>query len=104
VDEAREPGGPPLTVDLPALRAAAGRLADEGYPLGHGLAGVPGLTLTEPRWRTARALSDLESAVHTWFGVLGARVADTAAAVRTAADRYTATDERAARRLSTPAR
>ncbi|SCL40883.1 hypothetical protein GA0074692_6030 [Micromonospora pallida] len=104
MDEAHEPGGPPLTVDLPALRAAAGRLADEGYPLGHGLAGVPGLALAEPRWRTARALADLESAVHRWFGALGGRVADTATAVRTAADQYAATDERAARRLPTPTR
>ncbi|MFI6822307.1 hypothetical protein ACIBJE_15325 [Micromonospora sp. NPDC050187] len=102
MDGARRSGGPPLTVDLPALRTAAGRLADEAYPLGHGLAGVPGLTLSEPRWRCARALSDLESATHIWFGALGARLADTATAVRTAADRYAATDERAARRLPTP--
>ncbi|MFB9543516.1 hypothetical protein [Micromonospora sagamiensis] len=104
MDGARGSGGVPLTVDLPALRTVAGRLADEAYPLGHGLAGVPGLALTEPRWHNARALSELESAVHTWFGALGGRLADTATAVRTAADRYAATDERAGRRLPTPAR
>ncbi|SCF05704.1 hypothetical protein GA0070618_2909 [Micromonospora echinospora] len=104
MDEERGSGGPPLTVDLPALRTTAARLADEAYPLGHGLAGVPGLTVPAPHWRSARALSDLESAVHAWFGALGARLADTATAVRTAADRYAATDERAVRRLPTPGR
>ncbi|MEU4566762.1 hypothetical protein [Micromonospora sp. NPDC023956] len=104
MDGARGSGGPPLTVDLPALRTAAGRLADEAYPLGHGLAGVSGLSPSEPRWHSTRALSDLESATHTWFGRLGARLADTATAVRTAADRYAASDERAARRLPVPGR
>lgn len=95
-----EAGGTQLTVDLPALRAAAGRLSDDAYALGHGLAGVPGLATVPPSWQCARALADLEVAVHGWLGALGARVADTATAVRTAADQYAAADERAARRLS----
>lgn len=92
-------GGRPLTVDIPALRAAADRLADEAYALGHGLAGTPGLVPAEPEWRTAPALSALESAVHVWFGALGARVADAGVAVRNSADAYRAADDRAARRL-----
>ena len=35
-----------------------------------------------------------------WSGTLGARVADTAGALRRGADGYEAVDERAARRLS----
>lgn len=97
-------GGQPITVDIPALRAAAGRLTDEAYALGHGLAGAPGLVPSEPAWRTMTALSGLESAVHDWFGSLGARVADTGTAVRTAADAYLAADDRAVRRLPGPRR
>jgi hypothetical protein len=97
-------GGPPLTVDIPALRAAAGHLLDEAYALGHGLVGVPGLVPARPEWSVAPALSGLESAVHAWFGALGGRLAETGTGVRTAADGYHTADDRAARRLPTPFR
>lgn len=102
-----EDGGmtdPVVRVDLPVAREAAARLGDEAYRLGHGLADVPGLTGPDSRWHTGRALTELESAVHTWFGALGGRLAEAATAVRTAADRYDAADQRAARRLPTPLR
>ncbi|WDZ85293.1 hypothetical protein [Micromonospora cathayae] len=97
-------GGPPLTVDIPALRAAAAHLTDEAYALGHGLAGTPGLVPPLPQWSVTAALSGLESAVHAWFGALGGRVAEAGAGIRTAADGYHAADDRAARRLPGPGR
>lgn len=90
----------PLTVHPCELRQMAGALDGGAYRLAHGLAGVPGLLTPAPDWGTGAALVGLESAVHAWFGALGARLAATADAVRTAADAYDAVDDRAARRLA----
>ncbi|WP_319463364.1 type VII secretion target [Micromonospora sp. RTP1Z1] len=90
----------PFTVQPELLREAARALGDDAYALAHGLAGVPGLVLPADGWRAGAALAELESAVHRWCGALAARVADTADAVRVAADGYEAVDERAARRLA----
>ncbi|MBW4703222.1 hypothetical protein [Micromonospora sp. RL09-050-HVF-A] len=89
----------PVEVDLSVLRVAAGGLADEAYALAQGLAGRPGLVLSAPGWRAGSALAGLESAVHAWHGALGVRVAEAGAALRAAADAYTAADDRAAGRL-----
>ncbi|MCM0679225.1 hypothetical protein NCC78_31830, partial [Micromonospora phytophila] len=70
----------PFTVRPDALRRAAGALDDDAYRLGHGLAGVTGLVVPAPHWSAGAALIGLESAVHAWFGGLGARVAVTAEA------------------------
>ncbi|MFG1775352.1 type VII secretion target [Micromonospora sp. NPDC049048] len=90
----------PLTVRPDALRRAARGLDDDAYRLAHGLAGVPGLVVSAAQWSTGAALTGLESAVHAWFGGLGARVAGTAGAVRAAAEAYEAVDDRAAGRLT----
>ncbi|WBB79217.1 hypothetical protein O7606_24060 [Micromonospora sp. WMMD882] len=96
-----EVGGAPLSVDIPALRAAAAHLIDEAYALGQGVAGTPGLVPAAPAWRSTAALAGLESAAHAWFGALGGRVGEAGTAVRGAADGYHAADDRAARRLPT---
>ncbi len=83
-----------------ALRRGASALADDAYRLAHGLAGSTGLVLAAPEWSAGAALADWERAVHAWLGDLGARVAVTGAAVRTAADAYDAVDDRAADRLT----
>ncbi|MFI9639588.1 hypothetical protein ACIG87_05890 [Micromonospora sp. NPDC051925] len=90
----------PVQVDLSVLRVAAGGLADEAHALAQGLAGRPGLVLSAPGWRAGPALGRLESAVHTWHGTLGSRVAETGTALRAAAEAYTAADDRAAGRLA----
>ncbi|TDC79108.1 hypothetical protein E1193_19600 [Micromonospora sp. KC606] len=94
----------PLEVRPEVLREVAGGLADEAYALANRLAGPPGLTVAAPQWRAAAALASLESAVHAWQGSLAARVAETAEALRAAADAYEAVDDRAADRLATPPR
>ncbi|SCG55060.1 Excreted virulence factor EspC, type VII ESX diderm [Micromonospora coxensis] len=90
----------PLEVRPEVLREVAGRLTDEAYALAHGVAGAPGLVVSAPEWRAAAALTRLESATHSWHGVLGGRVAQTADALRTAARAYEAVDDRAAGRLA----
>lgn len=90
----------PITVRPDALRRAANALGGDAYRLAHGLAGVTGLVVPAPEWAAGAALTGLESAVHAWFGALGARVAVTAGAVRAAADAYEAVDDRAAGRLA----
>ncbi|MBQ1072025.1 hypothetical protein KBX06_02410 [Micromonospora sp. C31] len=90
----------PLTVRPDVLRRAAHGLDDDAYRLAHGLAGASGLVVRVPEWSAATALTGLESALHAWFGGLGARVAGTASAVRTAAGAYEAVDDRAAGRLT----
>ncbi|MDO3702525.1 hypothetical protein Q3W71_12670 [Micromonospora sp. C28SCA-DRY-2] len=89
-----------ISVRPEVLRRAAGRLADEGYRLAHGLAGVPGLVVPAPGWSAGAALAGLESAVHGWCGRLGARVAATGDAVSAADEAYRAADDRAAARLA----
>ncbi|PZF93302.1 hypothetical protein [Micromonospora deserti] len=90
----------PFTVRPDVLRRAAGALGDDAYRLAHGVAGVPGLVIAAPEWSAGVALAGLETAVHAWFGALGARVAATGEAVRAAAEAYEAVDDRAARRLA----
>ncbi|MFG3418291.1 hypothetical protein [Micromonospora sp. NPDC048063] len=90
----------PITVRPDALRRVASALGDDAYRLGHGLAGVAGLVVPAPEWAAGAALTGLESAVHAWFGGLGARVAETAGAVRAAAEAYESVDDRAAGRLA----
>ncbi|MEU9506710.1 type VII secretion target [Micromonospora sp. NPDC048170] len=90
----------PLTVRPDVLSRAASGLDDGAYRLGHGLAGASGLVVPAPEWSAGAALTGLESAVHAWFGRLGARVASTAGAVRAAAEAYEAVDDRAAGRLT----
>ncbi|MEH0846397.1 type VII secretion target [Micromonospora sp. CPCC 205711] len=89
-----------VRVDPEVLRQVAGRLAAEAYGLAHGFADVPGLVVAAPQWRAGTALVRWESAAHAWLGALGARVAETAAALRAAADEYEAVDDRAAGRLA----
>ncbi|MDG4828493.1 type VII secretion target [Solwaraspora sp. WMMD1047] len=93
-----------LVVSTDVLRRAAGELTGIAYRLGHGLAGVPGLTVPTPGWATAEALATVESAVHGWLGEVGGDLAELATAARTAADEYDDADQRAARRLSGAAR
>lgn len=92
----------PFDVDPELLRAVARELADDAYRLATGPGAAPeALLVAAPDgWRAGAALADLESAVRRWSGALGARVADTAGALRRGADGYEAVDERAARRLS----
>ncbi|MGW1058354.1 hypothetical protein [Micromonospora sp. NBC_01412] len=90
----------PFTVRPELLREVARALDADAYRLGHGLAGVPGLVVRAPGWRSAPALAALESAVHVWCGGLGARVAAAGQALSTAAEGYETADERAARRLT----
>ncbi|MGS2613377.1 hypothetical protein ACVCAH_02385 [Micromonospora sp. LZ34] len=89
-----------ISVRPEVLRQAAGRLADDGHRLAHGLAGVPGLLVPAPGWSAGGALAGLESAVHAWCGRLGGRVAATGAAVSATAEAYDAADDRAAARLA----
>ncbi|MDT0528510.1 type VII secretion target [Micromonospora sp. DSM 115977] len=89
-----------MTVRPDALRRAAHGLDDDAYRLARGLAEVSGLVVPAPEWSTGAASTRLESAVHAWFGGLGARVAHTAGAVRSAAEAYEAVDDRAAGRLT----
>ncbi|MFC4146226.1 hypothetical protein ACFO0M_08155 [Micromonospora mangrovi] len=90
----------PFTVRPELLHEVARALDDDAYRLAYGLAGVTGLVVPPDGWRAGAALAELESAVHRWCGTLGARVADTGAALRTAADGYTDVDTRAAGRLT----
>ncbi|MFJ1538158.1 hypothetical protein ACIODS_06400 [Micromonospora chalcea] len=92
----------PFDVDPELLRAVARELADDAYRLarGPGAAAEALLVAAPDGWRAGAALAELESAVRRWSGALGARVADTAGALRRGADGYEAVDERAARRLS----
>ncbi|MEU0079681.1 type VII secretion target [Micromonospora tulbaghiae] len=92
----------PFDVDPEVLRTVARELADDAYRLARGPGAPPeSLLVTAPDgWRSAVALADLEAAVRRWSGALGARVADTAQALRSGADGYEAADERAARRLT----
>ncbi|MFD6261898.1 hypothetical protein ACFWDK_22530 [Micromonospora chalcea] len=92
----------PFDVDPELLRAVARELADDAYRLarGPGAAAESLLVAAADGWRAGAALADLESAVRRWSGTLGARVADTAGALRRGADGYEAVDERAARRLT----
>ncbi|AXO36727.1 hypothetical protein MicB006_4460 [Micromonospora sp. B006] len=91
----------PFDVDPELLRAVARELADDAYRLARGPgAAAESLLVAADGWRAGAALADLESAVRRWSGTLGARVADTAGALRRGADGYEAVDERAARRLS----
>ncbi|MFF5174864.1 hypothetical protein ACFY3U_19830 [Micromonospora sp. NPDC000089] len=90
----------PVEVDPAVLRRVAGGLSAEAYGLAHGLAEVPGLTVTEPEWRAAAALVRCESAVHAWLGALAAKVAETSTALHTAVREYEAVDARAADRLA----
>ena len=92
----------PFDVDPELLRAVARELADDAYRLATGPGAAPeALLVAAPDgWRAGAALADLESAVRRWSGALGARVADTAQALRSGADGYEAVDERAARRLT----
>ncbi|MEU8071769.1 MULTISPECIES: hypothetical protein [unclassified Micromonospora] len=92
----------PFDVDPGLLRTVARELADDAYRLARGPGAAPeSLLVAAPDgWRTGTALADLESAVCRWSGALGARVADTAEAIRRGADGYEAVDERAARRLA----
>ncbi|NGM13948.1 hypothetical protein O3597_01030 [Verrucosispora sp. WMMA2044] len=85
----------------PELLHRVGRsLGDTSYRLAHGMSGGRGLSAPAREWSTARALADLEAAVHTWSGRLAARVAETGDAVRAAAGAYESVDARAAARLS----
>ncbi|MEU2983863.1 type VII secretion target [Micromonospora aurantiaca] len=92
----------PFDVDPELLRSVARELADDAYRLGRGPGAAPeSLLVAAPDgWRSAVALTELESAVRRWSGALGAQVADTAQALRRGADGYEAVDERAARRLT----
>lgn len=90
----------PFHVEPDLLRGVARELGDDAHRLARGLAGAPGLVVPADGWRAGVALAELETAVHRWCGTLGARVAGTAEAVRSAADGYQATDARAARRLA----
>ncbi|EEP71690.1 hypothetical protein MCAG_02017 [Micromonospora sp. ATCC 39149] len=90
----------PFTVRPELLREVAGALGDLAYRLGHGLAGVPGLAVPAPGWRSAEALAGLESATFAWCGALGARIAAAADGLTAAAEGYQAADERAAHRLT----
>ncbi|QGN46866.1 type VII secretion target [Micromonospora sp. WMMD558] len=83
-----------------ALRRSASGLADDAYRLAHGVGGAAGLVVPAPEWAAGTALAGCEAAVHAWFGGLGARVAATAEAVRSAAEAYDAVDDRAAARLA----
>uniref|UniRef100_UPI00157C2996 hypothetical protein n=1 Tax=Micromonospora chalcea TaxID=1874 RepID=UPI00157C2996 len=85
----------PFDVDPELLRAVARELADDAYRLARGPgAEAEALLVAAPDgWRAGAALADLESAVRRWSGVLGARVADTAGALRRGADGYEAVDE-----------
>ncbi|WP_229400614.1 hypothetical protein [Micromonospora okii] len=90
----------PFTVRPELLRQVAGALGDDAYRLARGLAGVSGLVVPAPQWRSAAALAALETATHAWCGALGARVAAAGAALTAAAEGYQAADERASRRLT----
>jgi hypothetical protein len=90
----------PFEVEPALLREVSGLLTAQGYRLGHGLAGVPGLLVPAPGWSTGVALAEWETAVHRWCGRLGARVGETGLALATAADGYETVDQRAARRLT----
>ncbi|WP_244365790.1 hypothetical protein [Micromonospora echinofusca] len=89
-----------LRVETGELRAAARRLAETGYRLGHGLTGQPGLLVPAPGWQATGALAELDSVLHGWLCRLGGRVADGATGVGSAADGYDAVDSRAAGRLT----
>jgi hypothetical protein len=89
-----------IQVHAEVLRGCAGELAGTGYRLGHGLGGRAGLAVPAPDWAAATALAAVESAVHAWFCAVGGRTAETATALRAAAEEYDAADERAARRLA----
>ncbi len=53
----------------PELLHRVGRsLGDTSYRLAHGMSGGRGLSAPAREWSTARALADLEAAVHTWSG------------------------------------
>ncbi|SCE78573.1 Excreted virulence factor EspC, type VII ESX diderm [Micromonospora viridifaciens] len=90
----------PFAVEPELLRGVARELGDDAYALAQSLAGAPGLVPPADGWRVGAALTELEAAAHRWCGLLAARVATTAEAVRAAADGYEAVDERAARRLA----
>jgi hypothetical protein len=90
----------PFQVRTEELRDAADELTGTACRLGHGLVGAPGLTVPAPGWAAARALAALESALHSWLGTVGGRLAQTATALGVAADGYDAADDRAARRLA----
>ncbi|MCP3784218.1 type VII secretion target [Micromonospora sp. A3M-1-15] len=90
----------PFSVEPELLRGVARELADDAYRLARGPAAEPGLVVPADGWRAGVALAELEAGVRRWCGSLATRVADTAEAVRAAADGYEAVDERAARRLA----
>ncbi|GGM22602.1 MULTISPECIES: type VII secretion target [Micromonospora] len=93
-------GEEPFEVHPGLLREVAGGLTDQAHRLAYGLAGAPGLVVPAPRWSAAAALAELEWAVHRWCGGVGARLAESAGALGTAADGYQAVDDRAAGRLT----
>ncbi|MCZ7435414.1 hypothetical protein O7598_03325 [Micromonospora sp. WMMC241] len=91
----------PFAVDPELLRAVARGLTDDAYRLAHGPGGIPGPVPPPPDgWRAGAALDELDTAVRRWSGMLAARVAGTAEALRGGADGYEAADDRAARRLT----
>ncbi|MFX0591634.1 type VII secretion target [Melissospora conviva] len=85
-----------LRVRPEGLHECARRLAEAAYRLGHGLAGVPGLTVTDQAGRAVAALAELEQETHRLLGRFGARIADRSAAVRSAATAYEEADRHAA--------
>ncbi|MEV0153640.1 hypothetical protein AB0H57_07865 [Micromonospora sp. NPDC050686] len=90
----------PLTVHPDLLRRVAGVFDGDAYRLVRGLAGGLPPAPEVAGWQADPALADLATAVRGWAGDLGRRLAESAGAVRTAADGYRAVDDRAARRLA----
>lgn len=89
-----------IQVHTETLRECAAELTATAYRLGHRVAGTPGLTVSAPGWAAGVSLADLETAVDAYLRGVGVRAAEAATRLRTAARKYEAADERAARRLS----
>ncbi|MBY8874099.1 hypothetical protein K7640_19925 [Micromonospora sp. PLK6-60] len=90
----------PLTVHPDLLYRVAGVLDGDAYRLVRGLAGGLPPAPQAAGWRADAELAGLAAAVRGWAGDLGRRLAESAGAVRVAADGYRAVDDRAARRLA----
>ncbi|SCF15583.1 hypothetical protein [Micromonospora mirobrigensis] len=90
----------PLNVHPDVLHEVAGDLDGDAYRLVGGLAGGLPPGPAPDGWQIDAALADLTAAVRTWAGARGARLAETAGALRSAADGYRAADDRAAGRLA----
>jgi hypothetical protein len=89
-----------IDVSTDDLRSRAADLDRSARCAAEGLGRVPGLVVSAPGLAAAAALADLHAAVDAALGTAALDVARAAALVRTAAEDYVSTDERAAHRLA----